>query len=274
MSHFTVAVITPSRPSDEDLAAVMQPFHEFECTGTDDQYVQNVDITEDARAEYAADTTRRYRDPAGTLHDPYEDRFYRDPLPTENPGFGTGGNGKIAWTSKDWGDGRGYRPKVHFVPDGWDDIRVPTPEVQTFAEWLEGYYGLKPVLPGGHEKHGFVEVSPEGEVLRAIKRTNPNAKWDWWQVGGRWDGLLALRDGVFASQACIADIDPTRRGFDANEPLRTFAVLHNGQWFARGEMGWFAAVSDAKPDDQWNEEFAKLLADNPDAWLTVVDCHI
>lgn len=27
------------------------------------------------------------------------------------------------------------------------------------------------------------------------RRTNPNAKWDWWVVGGRWTGLLMLKPG-------------------------------------------------------------------------------
>lgn len=24
---------------------------------------------------------------------------------------------------------------------------------------------------------------------------NPNARWDWWEIGGRWRGLLRLRPG-------------------------------------------------------------------------------
>src|SRR5512145_3202560 len=27
------------------------------------------------------------------------------------------------------------------------------------------------------------------------KLTNPNAKWDWYQVGGRWDGFLKMNFG-------------------------------------------------------------------------------
>ena len=41
MSHFVVMVI------GEDPEAELAPFHEFECTGLDDQYVQDVDITEE-----------------------------------------------------------------------------------------------------------------------------------------------------------------------------------------------------------------------------------
>jgi hypothetical protein len=46
MSHFTVLVVGP------DPEAQLQPYHEFECTGTVDQYVQNVDVLEKVRANW------------------------------------------------------------------------------------------------------------------------------------------------------------------------------------------------------------------------------
>ena len=46
MSHFVVLVVGP------DPEAQLQPYHEFECTGTIDQYVQSVDILEEARASW------------------------------------------------------------------------------------------------------------------------------------------------------------------------------------------------------------------------------
>ena len=52
MSHFSVVVITSHKPDEDVLAPILQPWHEFECTGIDDQYVQDVDILEEARMEY------------------------------------------------------------------------------------------------------------------------------------------------------------------------------------------------------------------------------
>lgn len=51
MSHFTVLVIG-AEPEKQ-----LQPFHEFECTGTSDEFVQDIDQTAEAREEYA-DRTR------------------------------------------------------------------------------------------------------------------------------------------------------------------------------------------------------------------------
>jgi len=203
MSHFTVAVITPEQPSDDALAAILQPWHEYECTGVDDQYVIDVDVTDEMRADF-----EKYGKEGQTFEDfvPY-------------------------WSSAEVrGDGRCYR------------------------------------------------------------YTNPNAKWDWWSIGGRWTGLLKIKAGAsgvlghqawcadpaeegHADQARIADIDLHAMAASGH-PLRTFAVVKDGGWFEKGKMGWWAAVADEKPEDQWSAEFDKMLADSGDAWLTIVDCHI
>lgn len=40
---------------------------------------------------------------------------------------------------------------------------------------------------------------------------NPESKWDWYSIGGRWDCLLKLKDGNVANCAKIKDVD---FGFD------------------------------------------------------------
>jgi hypothetical protein len=217
MSHFSVMVI------GNDVQGQLQPFHEFECTGTDDRYVQALDITAEARATYEVETSRRYKDPDGRLYCPYDDQFYGDPTPEEERIMGrlagTGGNGTISWHSKNWGDGEGYRARVSFVPDGWEEVEVPQREIQSFAAWAHDYYGSEileegeePDLAGRH-KYGWLRVSrvatPAGgyEVLAVIDRTNPNKHWDWWEIGGRWDGFLRLKDGLSANQSLKGDVD-------------------------------------------------------------------
>lgn len=179
MSHFTVTVVTPEPPTNESLAAILQPWHEYECTGVEDQYVVDVDVTEDLLADFA-----KY--------------------------------GK---------------------------------EGQSFDDFVSGWSSA--------EKH---------DDGRWYRHTNPNAKWDWWVVGGRWQGHLPLKSGEVADSAAVVDIA---------EMPSTFAIVKDGQWFERGKMGWWACVSDEKAEDEWDAEVAKLLSDlPPDAHLSIVDCHI
>lgn len=202
MSHFTVMLISDERPTDDVITKALLPWHEFECTGLDNEFVQAVDKTAEMRAEYETDTTRRLRAADGTLFSPYDDEFYREPTSEElrkiGPVAGTGGGHGLSWHSRDWGDGRGYRTKIRYTPEGLEDVEVPYREAMTFREFVayqtsednEVPFGQEPDLTEDH-KHGFTLLTPDGDVYKVIRRTNPNAKWDWWTVGGRWSGKLA-----------------------------------------------------------------------------------
>jgi hypothetical protein len=203
MSHFTVLVVSSDKLDQNVLHGLLAPFHEFECTGHDDEYVQDIDQTEEVRTEYETGTERRYQDPEGGLHDPYEDRFYRDPTSEEAEKIGIGGTGfsnGLSFTSKNWGDGKGYRAKVHFIPDDWSEVKIPRPQVETFAKFLDDNYGRKVVAAGeepdlsDEHKYGYAVLDEQGEVVKVINRTNPNAEWDWWVVGGRWSGFFKLKN--------------------------------------------------------------------------------
>lgn len=196
MSHFSVLVIGNS------VEEQLQPYHEFECTGTDDQYVQDIDITEEKRAEFARATRSVIRCPNGDLLSKYDDRFYRDPTDEERkeigPLSGTGWKNGFAYTSKDWGDGRGYRAKIHFVPEGHEAMEVP---FDNFRDYLRDYCHISelsidhPLDLEEKHKYGYTRIV-NGEVEKVINRTNPNAQWDWWVTGGRWSGFLKLKMGA------------------------------------------------------------------------------
>jgi hypothetical protein len=78
-------------------------------------------------------------------------------------------------------------------------------EGETLAEFAEGYGGWK-------ERGG-----------RFYDRTNPNKKWDWWMIGGRWTGHF--------KPGYDADKDPTKREICrlcAGTGTRTDMTVANG----------------------------------------------
>lgn len=219
MSHASCLVVTDFEPDENTLAPILQPWHEFECTGIDDQYVQEIDVTEETRKDYATHTKMMVRLTSGEMVYAYSDRFFRDPTPEEakriGPIAGTGFAGGVSFTSKDWGDGRGYRTKTHYIPEGAEEIQVPVADLESFADWACGWCGYKQLptsdttdLSKAH-KYGFVQVDHKGRVTRIIRRTNPNKKWDWWQIGGRFSGLLrtTARHAEPCNTAMRADLD-------------------------------------------------------------------
>ena len=61
----------------------------------------------------------------------------------------------------------------------------------------------------------------------------------------------------------------------ANRACATFAVIKDGKWYERGDMGWWGIVSNEKDENEWYTQIAKLLDEVPDdTLLTIVDCHI
>ena len=71
----------------------------------------------------------------------------------------------------------------------------------------------------------------------------------------------------------IKDNETKEEYVTKHSKFSTFALLKDGEWYAKGEMGWWAAVADEKED--WQDELTKLISELPeDTLLTVVDCHI
>ncbi len=55
----------------------------------------------------------------------------------------------------------------------------------------------------------------------------------------------------------------------------TFALLKDGVWYERGEMGWFGMAHNEKDPKEWNSLVASMVENLPDETLiSVYDCHI
>lgn len=131
-----------------------------------------------------------------------------------------------------------------------------------------------------------------------------NAKWDWYVIGGRYAGRLVTKAGEVCDSARIGDLDLAamlerrravyREVFYGDEfsgvqdgetvdeyvnrsarAISAFAVLKDGEWYEKGEMGWWGVVSNAKDDAEWQAKVEELVgALPPETRITVVDCHI
>jgi len=115
------------------------------------------------------------------------------------------------------------------------------------------------------------EIGSDGEVYST---QNPNAKWDWYQLGGRWSGMIKLKEGatgiigkpgVFKNDV---GIDQAKKADIANfDELNTLAIIKDGNWYEQGRMGWFGVMHNEKPEEQWVDEFKKLVESLPDETL-------
>lgn len=119
-----------------------------------------------------------------------------------------------------------------------------------------------------YQKEWFEDdmIDEDGNLLSTY---NPNSKWDWYEIGGRWNGELINKEGK------NTNIDYANQ-INWDETCIPFAFVEpNGVWHEKGEMGWWAMVSNEKEQDSWKEEFENFVKDLDDeVEVTIVDCHI
>lgn len=279
MSHFTVLVI--GNNPEQALA----PYHEFECTGIDDRYIREIDITEEVRGDVKE-------------------------------------------------QGSVEESVIYNLGD--DSIVSDESELDLADQHKFGYAIIR-----------------NGELIKAVRRTNPNAKWDWYCLGGRWDGFFLHKNGMLTNslrkgdidlagmlsdkaieakrdyekfavavsghefprtwtsvRTEIKDIDKAREFYKSQPAIKSikeaginllfecavehygddeqayvirqvncvlspYAIIHEGNWIAKGEMGWFGLSEDEVTQDQWNEKVSELISKLQDeTMLSLYDCHI
>ena len=60
-----------------------------------------------------------------------------------------------------------------------------------------------------------------------------------------------------------------------SDRVHTYAILKDGEWIGKGEMGWFGMSNDEVSDEEWAGKLLQLIEELPDdTLLTLVDCHI
>jgi hypothetical protein len=57
--------------------------------------------------------------------------------------------------------------------------------------------------------------------------------------------------------------------------IAPYAMLKDGEWVGKGEMGWFGMSNDTVEEADWNARVKELIDELPDdTQLTLVDCHV
>ena len=141
-----------------------------------------------------------------------------------------------------------------FCRELFDAYKKDNPEsLMTWEQYLEED-GLK-----HHPEHGWGYWH------------NPNAKWDWYQIGGRWERVMPNHHVKLGE----IDFDLYREQAQLEDPEKalTFAFVNKaGKWIQRAQMGWFAMTSDS--NDTYDATFWEFVKAEGDELVYLVDCHI
>lgn len=121
---------------------------------------------------------------------------------------------------------------------------------------------------GDKWNNGRWRINPENGKWEEYSTYNPDSKWDWYDEHGRWSGLIKTLDGDSVDYAILEEIDWEKTD-------TTFCLVIDGKWYEKGEMGWWAMVSNEIPDDEWDKWFLELVKELPeDSEVYNIDFHI
>lgn len=251
MSHFTVLVRIPAAElenHDEDsiknvLADKLQPYHEFECTGVKDQYVIEIDETDEKMSEYEEETFDAVFNNEGSF---VSSKYSHKLSHYKNR------NGDLS------------------LPSGWEIRETPIKDVMSFEEFLSEWHG--------YSLDGEYSDFRDGRFYRY---TNPNRQWDWWTVGGRWSDHFLDKEGNRHDIITKGEWDIEREAADAVLKYMKYYDLYSSHTFTNSFSTWKECL-DLNPDDTnaarqmyWNqpfrEEFSTLMSqitDEETSWIT------
>lgn len=161
----------------------LQPYQENNNGDCPAAYLEFVDLEDEHREKYATETVEMVVMPDGRLLLPWDDAF-------RIPGtFGMGSD-------------------THAAPPDLERRQVPMRErYPDFEGYMADWVGCVRRDPQKN-RYGYWE--------------NPNRKWDWYQLGGRWTGFFKIKDAVMRSHQfdAIAVGEP---GFGAQAAARGYA---------------------------------------------------
>ena len=129
---------------------------------------------------------------------------------------------------------------------------------------------------------------------------NKDSKWDWYQLGGRWNKHIKTKAGEYVDECLLEEIDFTDftdddyeeeektdiwgekyhelkegRQYHYTNSTPPFCLVIDGQWIEKGEMGWWGIVSNAKEQVNWNDEVMAILNRLPgNSEVSSIDFHI
>ena len=229
MSHFATLVI---HKEGADIDEILAPFCE-----TDEDFFEFYDFTDEIKKEYSTVTVKRVKMPDGKYYN-YGDKIFAKKVSKEE--YYKNQNGFRSYISS---GGNGLNTEYilcDYIEKGGALVDVPSKEIMTLGEYAEYC---------GYCKYKQDENIPDEDAVFGYY-FNPNAEWDWFEIGGRWNNSIKTKSGVFCNSCKIGEIDftPDERKMEINR--RFWEIVVDKEPLKEGEK---------KPFCFYTKEYLKKL---------------
>lgn len=146
--------------------------------------------------------------------------------------------------------------------------RVARIDDDEFVHGLEtSWYDTYSTVDEARADDAYEWIDPEGNrwTIR-----NPQGHWDWYEIGGRWDGQLNNTAGRKAEKYNGSNHLRIR---DLRRPESTYSyVTKDGEWVSK-EV-WNGWDFDSLTQEVWDKKMAEWLLSAPgEDWIVLVDYH-
>ena len=229
MSHFATLVI---HKEGADIDGILAPFCE-----TDEDFFEFYDFTDEIKKEYSAVTVKRVKMPDGKYYN-YGDKIFAKKVSKEE--YYKNQNGFRSYISSGRNGLNTEYILCDYIEKGGALVDVPAKEIMTLGEYAEYC---------GYCKYKQDENIPDEDAVFGYY-FNPNAEWDWFEIGGRWNNSIKTKSGVFCNSCKIGEIDftPDERKMEINSHF--WEIFVNKEPLKEGEK---------KPFCFYTEEYLKKL---------------
>lgn len=115
-------------------------------------------------------------------------------------------------------------------------------------------------------------------VWESWSESNPNAKYDWFLLGGNWERAIKTNDNQYVDDCYLEEIDWTDDGGDRYHYTKNdvpWCLVIDGVWYERDEYMPAGNNKHKKGKEAWNDIFMGLIENLPgDCLVSNVDFHI
>jgi hypothetical protein len=200
MSHFTVAIRLPAATSEDDIERaveeIIQPY--YEQGDDDDDFMEFQDKTDDYMSEWEHDEVEVV-DYKGKLYYSFDRELIK------------------ALGFEQYKD----QEKYDKVIAGLEHLNVSYQKMyESFDDFCEKYHSARTYDIDGEKRYGYY--------------SNPNAKWDWFVIGGRWSEHWPHVNGKDVDYLRIEDISFARDELNSSEVVNKFVEEYT-KYYETGE---------------------------------------